>query len=414
MQRKRQMNSITHMEVYFSIIGFIFILSKIAIVVYAKNTYGWLEYSLLLILDVNILFAMYRCFVILHKENKKVVQSEKITRGMMEITNDILSYGDTGALLQIILEKAIELIPNAQKGSILVRDGDEFAYKASVGYDFEVLKTVKLRLEETFQYNATGLHEPSIVVNIEEFDKENLRSETLSQLNQKNILKAKAVLSSAIMIKGEIYGTINLDNMDNVDAFCEEDKLIIKHFADQIGIALKNAKLVAEMLEISRFDGLTNIYNRKYFEELFEQQYDIAKRYKQILTTCVMDLNNLKHLNDTFGHAAGDKLLAFFADTIRKNIREVDLFARIGGDEFAIVFLNTDTEQVNRILEKIEKIFKQNPLKFGDDEHLVSFAFGTAEYPREGEDTKKLIKVADDKMYVHKGIMKGIRCEIIK
>ena len=219
-------------------------------------------------------------------------------------------------------------------------------------------------------------------------------------------MQAKSILSSAIVINGETYGTINLDNMDRENAFDEEDKQIIKHLSAQIGIALKNAQLVAEMLEISRYDGLTHAYSRKYFEELFAKQHHVARQSKQIFTTCVIDLNNLKDINDTFGHAAGDKLLAFFASTIQKNIRKVDLFARIGGDEFAIVFLNTDTEQVNCIMEKIQIALAQNPLEIGDRKHHVSFAFGTAQYPEEGEDTRELMKIADDRMYLHKGEMK--------
>lgn len=407
MYRKRQINSTAQLKAYFHTIGLIFIVCKLGINIYVKNIYGWLGRSLFFSVDLIIVYVVHRLFMSKYRENKKMIQNEKITNGIMEITSDILSCADTDTLLQIILEKAIDLIPNAQKGSILVLDGDEFSYKASVGYDFDVLKTVKLKLEETFQYSATGLQEPCIVTDIEQFNTKRLSDGTLSKMNDKNILEAKAVLSSAIVVKGEIYGTINLDNLDRADAFYEQDKLIIKHLADQIGIALNNAQLVAEMLHISRIDGLTGVYNRKFFEELFEQQYYIAKRNKQIFTVCVMDLNNLKNINDSFGHAAGDKLLSFFAKTIQANIREVDLFARVGGDEFTIVFLNTDNQRAHHIIEKIMTIFEQNPLKFANQSQSVSFAFGTAQYPCDGEDYQQLIKIADDRMYIHKSEMKG-------
>ena len=406
MERKRQLNPKTRLHIIFHIIGAVFLLSKVGTIWYVNNPNRWVEKGLLLGLDIMIVIVMYRLFDAQYKGNQKIIRHEKITSEMMCITNDILSYVDIEALLQMILERAIDLVPSAQKGSILILDGDAFAYKASVGYDLNLLKKVRFKLEELLQYTSQGVGEPSIVVNIEQFNKERLSSTKFAILNQKGVLQAKSILSSAIVINGETYGTINLDNMDRENAFDEEDKQIIKHLSAQIGIALKNAQLVAEMLEISRYDGLTHAYSRKYFEELFAKQYNAAKQSKQIFTTCVIDLNNLKDINDTFGHAAGDKLLAFFASTIQKNIRKVDLFARIGGDEFAIVFLNTDTEQVNCIMEKIQIALAQNPLEIGDRKHHVSFAFGTAQYPGEGEDTRELMKIADDRMYLHKGEMK--------
>lgn len=374
--------------------------------VYLGSVPSWIAGKALLMMDIVMVIIMYNFFKHLHKENKKLMQNEKITKGMLEITSDILSCGDINVLLQIILEKAIDLIPNAQKGSILVLDKNDLVYKASVGYDFKVLKKVRIKVEETFQYKSRELYEPCIIKDIEQYDKENINPKTLSKLNQKDTLKIKAVLSSAIVIQGKMFGTINLDNIESEDAFREEDKLHIKHLADQIGIALNNAQLVSEMLELSRFDSLTGAYNRGYFEEMFVQQCNIAKRYNQIFTVCVMDINDLKIINDTYGHGAGDELLEFFAKTIKKHIRETDLFGRIGGDEFGIVFLGIGEKQTSSIMEKIVDIFRETPIEFEGDDYFVSFAFGTSQYPSEGENSKTLAKIADNRMYVQKAGMK--------
>ena len=344
----------------------------------------------------------------LQQKNEQIRQNERITRGMMNITSEILSCGNIDILLQKVLEKALELIPNAQKGSILILEDGLLHFRACIGYDYEILKRVRLRLEETFQYKCDGLFEPCIVQNVTEFNETNLPDEKIEILKENNSMDLASVLSCSILIQGKIYGTINLDNVNDIDAFCENDKFLIKHLADQIGIALNNALLLDEILNISRFDGLTKAYNRKFFEELLNKNYELAKRYNQFFTVCMIDLNSLKLVNDTYGHSAGDQLLVHFSNTVNQNIRTTDLFARMGGDEFCIVFLNATAKQAKLIINKIRNLLEQNYINYNGLNHTVTFGCGIAEYPNDNKELETLLKIADDKMYIDKKMIKGI------
>ena len=108
-----------------------------------------------------------------------------------------------------------------------------------------------------------------------------------------------------------------------------------------------------KLIELSRMDSLTNIYNRRYFYELAEIEFKVHQRYKRPFAFVSIDLDHFKNINDTYGHAVGDKTLTFFAALVKSVIRDTDIFGRIGGEEFALCLLEVDLVKAVRIVEKI-------------------------------------------------------------
>ncbi len=111
----------------------------------------------------------------------------------------------------------------------------------------------------------------------------------------------------------------------------------------------------AKLIELSRIDALTGIYNRRYFYELAELELEIHKRYNRSFALISIDLDYFKRINDTYGHAVGDRSLAFFARICKEIIRSTDIFGRLGGEEFGICLLEVELEQAVSIAEKIRK-----------------------------------------------------------
>ncbi len=144
-------------------------------------------------------------------------------------------------------------------------------------------------------------------------------------------------------------------------------------------------------------DSLTGIYNRFYFFESIESKIPRYKRENKKLIVAFVDLDNFKQVNDTLGHDVGDEVLKDVVKIIKESIREYDMVARYGGDEFILYFDTENIEIVEKILKRIvEKIdSKLNKYK-------ISASYGLAVYPDDGESVEKLLKIADERMYAQK------------
>ena len=339
----------------------------------------------------------------LRNNNILLERNSKITDSIMHITSEILVSGEIDEVLQTILDNAIELIPNAQKGSILIYNGSSLEFRASHGYDSEVLKNLKFSLEEIFQYDSKDFYKPCIINDPESFNKERLEGDKFNMLREGRGFELKSILSCAIQVDNEFYGIINLDNTEDKYAFSKDDKPLIKHLATQLGIALKNARLIEKILYLSRHDSLTSIYNRCYFEELLMRTFQQNKTSGVAFSLAILDINELKKVNDTYGHEAGDLLLRRFVQGVKECLTKDDIFARYGGDEFAIIFTGKDRSQVEKIIENARFNFKDIPFMYcGKKVTIISFEYGVTEFPTETAEYEELVRLADARMYKEK------------
>ena len=145
-------------------------------------------------------------------------------------------------------------------------------------------------------------------------------------------------------------------------------------------------------------DPLTGLYNRRFFDDYFEKELNRSIRYSHRLALVVFDLHRFKEVNDRYGHPQGDVLLQMAAATLRKSLRTSDYAFRIGGDEFALLLPQTDTEQAAALSRRVRTAYASaiEPLQLG-----VSLAldYGLAVYPDDGELEEVLIRVADERLY---------------
>ncbi len=148
-------------------------------------------------------------------------------------------------------------------------------------------------------------------------------------------------------------------------------------------------------------DALTGLYNRRLFEEYCEKEFNRAERYSQHLALVLLDLHRLKEVNDRYGHLQGDKVLQLAAATLRKNLRASDFAFRIGGDEFALLLPQTDTEQSTTLCDRLRTHFEGETasLKL---EVPVSIDYGIAVQPQDGKTKDALLNLADKRLYEHK------------
>lgn len=145
-------------------------------------------------------------------------------------------------------------------------------------------------------------------------------------------------------------------------------------------------------------DPLTGLYNRRLFEEYFEKELNRARRYGQQLSLVIMDLHQLKEVNDRYGHPQGDQVLQAAANTLRKSLRTSDYAFRIGGDEFALLLPQTEPEQAATLSRRVRAIYESaiQPMRL---EIPLGLDYGLAVYPQDGDQKEVLIRVADERLY---------------
>lgn len=216
-----------------------------------------------------------------------------------------------------------------------------------------------------------------------------------------NALEIKSTLSAPIYIDGKFYGVINIDNLNNVDAFTNKDIELIEFLVKQLEASIKNVLLLNELKYALRTDELTDVYNRRYFEELLEKEIKRARRYGNNFSLILIDLDDFKPINDNYGHKMGDKVLKYFADVLKKNLRDTDVVARLGGDEFVLLLHGADENKSEGKIGFIKNYLRENPF----EEIVIDFSYGICEY-RDGMDIDTIMTKADDKMYEQKRIKK--------
>jgi diguanylate cyclase (GGDEF)-like protein len=143
-------------------------------------------------------------------------------------------------------------------------------------------------------------------------------------------------------------------------------------------------------------DPLTLIGNRRCFIDSLEHSIATARRYKQPLSLIMCDIDFFKKINDTYGHDVGDEVLIAYTKLIANNLRENDIFCRIGGEEFMIILPHTTKAEASRVAEKLRKIVEE-----AHEILEITMSFGVSEY-RDGEDQKKFLKRVDEAVYTSK------------
>ena len=158
----------------------------------------------------------------------------------------------------------------------------------------------------------------------------------------------------------------------------------------------------AELDRLAHTDILTGLHNRRYLEQELERHVELYKRYRRPFALLMLDFDNLKWLNDTFGHAVGDAALKHLASLMRSNIRDVDIPCRFGGDEFVILMPEADKNSIRAVGRRIAESLSRTHLKPGDSLVDLGISFGTSACPVDGTDSELLLQQADAELYAEK------------
>ncbi len=155
-----------------------------------------------------------------------------------------------------------------------------------------------------------------------------------------------------------------------------------------------------KIAEMSIKDGLTGLYNRRYFMEALEKEVSRAKRYKTCLVLCMMDLDHFKKINDTLGHQAGDMVLSEFGKILKETIRQSDLLCRYGGEEFAVILPDTDIKKAVSACERFREMLAELIFEFNSSQFKITVSIGVASLSKSKvKSFDELVRMADQALY---------------
>ena len=155
----------------------------------------------------------------------------------------------------------------------------------------------------------------------------------------------------------------------------------------------------AELDRLAHTDSLTGLYNRRYWEPELERHVELYKRYRHPFAILMLDFDNLKWVNDTFGHAAGDTALNHLATVMRMNIRDVDIPCRFGGDEFLILMPEADKNAIQMVGRRIADSVNKTRFKLGRSFASLQVSFGVASCPEDSNEAADLLQAVDADLY---------------
>lgn len=343
---------------------------------------------------------------VLLKFTKRKAQDEELKSLHKTLNNISILYNlsqavnfidDLKRLLKVILSKALETI-GAEKGSLMLYDFSDSTLQVKVVYGLEdkkleldinsgAVECSKLKSGEGIAGNVF-VNKKSIITNLGQNDPRFMKVPSLA--------KTSSLLCVPLITKSEAIGVINISNKLGNKLFNKQDLEFMEALANQAAIAIDNAKLY----ELATKDGLTKLYIYRHFCSLLENEFKRAQRYNHVLSLLMMDIDNFKEINDTYGHPVGDQVLREISAVIVETVRKIDIPARYGGEEFSIILPETNSKDARIIAQRLRENISKIQVTTKDGGVVKpTISIGISDYPGCAVDENSLVELADVALY---------------
>ena len=221
--------------------------------------------------------------------------------------------------------------------------------------------------------------------------------------------RIRALIAVPMRLGEDIIGMLSAQSYQPYD-YSEEDQNMLEMLAAHAAIAIHNMNLFSRIQYLASVDSLTEVYNRRFFFENANREFARFKRYHHPLSIIMLDLDNYKNINDTFGHITGDLVLKAVAKFIQENIRETDVLGRYGGDEFSLLLPETDLPKAVEIAERLRQSMENHEFRADDVAIKVTISIGVASTNDRVTDLSQLLLSADMALYDAKNTGRNCVC----
>jgi diguanylate cyclase (GGDEF)-like protein len=211
-------------------------------------------------------------------------------------------------------------------------------------------------------------------------------------------------LGVPLIVREQMIGLLAIDSAQ-LNHFTEYHLKTASTFADQVAIALDNARLFEEVQNLALTDSLTGLYNRRGLFEIGHIEFTRTCRLERPFSVIMIDIDHFKRVNDQYGHPAGDQVLQFFASELLNTARGTDIVGRYGGEEFAIFLSGSDGKAAMELAERLRTLIEKTPFYVEGKEIRMTISLGVTEYNENNPNLETLVARADQALYVakHKG-----------
>lgn len=211
----------------------------------------------------------------------------------------------------------------------------------------------------------------------------------------------KSCIIAPLICHGRVVGVLNVTDKNDGTAFNTSEVAVMELFRQLIGASIGNVKLFEKSQRLAQTDGLTGMFNHRTFYESLDSELRRSQRYGGQVAIIMADIDNLKPINDNFGHRAGDMAIHQISRRLQACIRQIDIPARYGGDEFAIILPSTSLEDATMVAERMVKMVSESPITFDHQKINLSISVGVGQYEG-GTSPGDVARAADEALYAAK------------
>ncbi|MBV8051466.1 MAG: sensor domain-containing diguanylate cyclase [Acidobacteriaceae bacterium] len=316
-------------------------------------------------------------------ERRRASQLEAINAIAQQMTA-VLDLNELLAKVCVLVQKAF----GVSQVSVLLKDEDELVMRAKDGLLTPCVSEGGRLAAADGPWGKALQHAKTIVEN-------NASPHSGSRL----YVESSSQMCIPLISFGQALGTLVLDSRKK-HAFNANDIQPLESVADICATAIQNAYYVDRVKQLAYLDGLTGIFNRRFFEMRIAEEIERARRLQSGLGVLMIDIDHFKRLNDEFGHLLGDEVLRQVSSIFHQQVRKIDVVCRYGGEEFAILLSQTTPQHSLAIANKLRRIVET--WQFPGVARPVTISAGAANYPEHGTTRDELVQAADAGLYAAK------------
>ncbi len=334
---------------------------------------------------------------------RELEREKRDLMAILDISNAITSTLDSKEVLYSIVKKISEVIDVSRCSIVRIDASEHKGFVVATNEDPDIFN-IEIDLNK-YPEILKVLETKNIVV-VNDIEKDPLMESVRKNLEE---VCFHSLLVLPVIMKQNVIGTILLRTARRDRSFSEREIQFCQIVANAAANALINASLFESMelanihlVKLATTDGLTGIFNHRYFYKRLDEEFNRSERYNTPLSAIMMDVNNFKEINDSYGHRTGDRVLKELAIVLKSIIRKSDIVARYGGDEFIILLPQTEQHGAEIEARRVEQSISEHIFESTSAIRLL-ISYGISTYPSE-EILKAddLVTLADRELYANK------------